>query len=92
MFYRIAITGTWKPSIEVSAAPRYGFRCGRQSLFGSFVVGRKGVVRFNPIATVEHFLSGPGIVGMAFFPSRAMIVATTNAIYRVDVGVRGYRF
>lgn len=54
-------------------------------------MGRKGVVRIRPDATVEHFLSGPGIVGVAFSPSRAMIVATTNAIYRVDVGIRGYR-
>jgi sugar lactone lactonase YvrE len=55
-------------------------------------MGRKGVVRIKPDRSVEHFLSGPGIVGVAFTPSRAMIVATTNAIYRVDVGVRGYRF
>jgi hypothetical protein len=28
-------------------------------------------------------------VGMAFTPSRAMIVATTNSLFRVDVGIRG---
>lgn len=54
-------------------------------------MGRKGVVRIRPDRTAEHFLSGPGIVGLAFSPSRAMIVATTNAIYRVDVGIRGYQ-
>ena len=32
---------------------------------------------------------GPGIVGLAFTPSRAMVVATTNALYRVDVGHQG---
>ena len=37
----------------------------------------------------DLFLSGPGIVGLAFTPSRAMIVATTNALYRVDVGIKG---
>ena len=37
----------------------------------------------------ELFLSGPGIVGLAFTPSRAMVVATTNALYRVDVGIKG---
>jgi hypothetical protein len=36
------------------------------------------------------FLSGPGIVGLAFTPSRAMVVATTNALYRVDVGIKGF--
>ncbi|HVW84249.1 MAG TPA: hypothetical protein VHB50_06195, partial [Bryobacteraceae bacterium] len=54
-------------------------------------MGRKGVVRIKPDRTIEHFLSGPSIVGLAFSPSRAMIVATTNAIYRVDVGIRGYQ-
>jgi sugar lactone lactonase YvrE len=53
-------------------------------------MGHKGVVRIRPDKSVEHFLSGPGIVGLAFSPSRAMIVATTNALYRVDVGVKGY--
>jgi len=54
-------------------------------------IGRKGVVKIAPDKSISHFLSGPSIVGVAFSPSRAMIVATTNAIYRVDVGVRGYQ-
>lgn len=37
----------------------------------------------------ELFLSGPGIVGLAFTPSRALVVATTNALYRVDVRIQG---
>jgi len=37
----------------------------------------------------ELFLSGPGIVGMAFTPSRSMVVTTTNAVYRVDVDIKG---
>ena len=51
--------------------------------------GRKGVVRIDPDRRPELFLSGPGIVGLAFTPSRAMVVATTNAIYRVDVQIKG---
>jgi hypothetical protein len=51
--------------------------------------GRKGIVRIDPDRRAELFLSGPGIVGLAFTPSRAMVVATTNAIYRVDVGIKG---
>ncbi len=53
------------------------------------LAGRKGVVRIDPDRRAELFLSGPNIVGLAFTPSRAMIVATNNAIYRVDVGIRG---
>jgi hypothetical protein len=57
--------------------------------------GRKGVVRIyapERLGAESHadlFLSGPGIIGMAFAPSRAMIVATTNGLYRVDVGIKG---
>ena len=51
--------------------------------------GRRGVVRFNNKPEPELFLSGPGIVGLAFSPSRAMLVTTNNALYRVDVGIAG---
>ena len=51
--------------------------------------GRKGVVKVTQDGAASLFLSGPGIVGLAFSPSRSMILATTNAIYRVDVGIKG---
>ena len=51
--------------------------------------GRRGVVRFDHDRNPELFLSGPGIVGLAFTPSRAMAVCTNNALYRVDVGIAG---
>ncbi|MFN7994305.1 MAG: gluconolaconase [Bryobacteraceae bacterium] len=51
--------------------------------------GRKGVVRITPDRDAELFLSGPGIVGLAFTPSRSLVVATTNALYRADVGIKG---
>jgi sugar lactone lactonase YvrE len=52
-------------------------------------MGRKGVVKITPDREAKLFVSGPGIVGLAFSPSRAMIISTTNAIFRVDVGIRG---
>ena len=53
------------------------------------ISGRKGVVRIYPDRRADLFLSGPGIVGLAFAPSRALVIASTNAIYRVDVGIKG---
>lgn len=53
--------------------------------------GRRGVVRITPDAEAELFLSGSAIVGVAFAPSRAMILATNNSLYRVDVGIEGRR-
>ena len=46
-------------------------------------------MRFGKDRQPELFLSGPGIVGLAFTPSRALVVATTNALYRVDAGIQG---
>jgi sugar lactone lactonase YvrE len=51
--------------------------------------GRKGVVRITQDQNAELFLSGPGVVGLAFTPSRSMVVATSNALHRVDVGIKG---
>jgi hypothetical protein len=51
--------------------------------------GRKGIVRIGPDLAPELFLSGPNIVGLAFTPSRSMIVAASNALYRLDVHIKG---
>jgi sugar lactone lactonase YvrE len=51
--------------------------------------GRKGIVRIEPDRRAELFLSGPNIVGLAFTPSRSLVVATNNALYRVDVDIKG---
>jgi hypothetical protein len=51
--------------------------------------GRRGIVRISPAREAELFLSGPGIVGLAFTPSKAMILATQNALFRVDIGIAG---
>lgn len=51
--------------------------------------GRRGVVRLDAKRQPELFLSGPAIVGLAFTPSRALMVCTNNALYRVDVGIQG---
>jgi sugar lactone lactonase YvrE len=51
--------------------------------------GRRGVVRFDQNRQPALFLSGPGIVGLAFTPSRAMLVTTNSALFRADVGING---
>jgi sugar lactone lactonase YvrE len=57
----------------------------------SSIAGRKGVVRITANRKADLYLSGPGIVGLAFTPSRAIVVATTNAVYRVDAGIKGFQ-
>ena len=52
--------------------------------------GRRGVVRISPERKAELFLSGPAIVGLAFTPSKSMIVATNNSLFKVDARIEGW--
>ena len=54
--------------------------------------GRRGVLRFDTDRNPQLFISGPGIVGLAFTPSRSMIVSTTSALYRVEAGITGFSY
>jgi sugar lactone lactonase YvrE len=58
----------------------------------SSLSGRRGVVRIKPDRSAELFLSGPGVVGLAFSPSRSAIVATNSMIYKVDCGIAGFSY
>lgn len=60
--------------------------------------GRRGIVRITPQAEAELFLSGPSVVGLAFTPSKGLIVATNESspsrgpegsLYRVNAGIVG---
>ncbi len=86
----LAITAKWRSSIAAWAGRR-AWRSTKKAgcTWRPRSGGRKGVVRIYPDRQADLFLSGPGIVGLAFTPSRAMVVATTNALYRVDVGIKG---
>ena len=53
------------------------------------LAGRRGIIRIDEERQPQQFLSGPGIVGLAFTPSRAVVVATQNALFRVDVDIAG---
>jgi len=57
---------------------------GRLYVAGS-LGGRKGVVRFSSDHRPELVLSGPGIVGLTFASAQTAIVATNNALYRVEM-------
>ncbi len=61
---------------------------GRLYVAGS-LGGRRGIIRFDQDRKPSVFLSGPGIVGLAFTPSKSIVVATQNALFRVDAEVAG---
>jgi sugar lactone lactonase YvrE len=53
--------------------------------------GRRGLIRIDAERNAEFFLSGQGIVGLAFAPGGALILATQSALFRVVTGIAGRR-
>jgi sugar lactone lactonase YvrE len=88
--YRISHTGEVEVFYRGLGRPQgMAFDAEDRLYIAASLGGRKGVVRLGMDRKPELFLSGPGIVGLAFTPSRALMVATTNALYRVDAGIQG---
>lgn len=88
--YRVSTSGEVTPFYRGLGRPQgLAFDVDDNLYVAASLRGRKGIVRIDPEGNAELFVSGPNIVGLAFSPTRAMIVATTNAIYRVDVDIRG---
>jgi len=88
--YRISHTGEVDVFYRGLGRPQgMAFDAEERLYIAASLGGRKGVVRMGMDRKPELFLSGPGIVGLAFTPSRSLMVATTNGLYRVDVGIQG---
>ncbi|MGB9407756.1 MAG: gluconolaconase [Terracidiphilus sp.] len=51
--------------------------------------GRRGLVRVTPQGEAALVLSGANLVGLAFSPLGTAILATSEAVYDVDLGVEG---
>jgi sugar lactone lactonase YvrE len=52
--------------------------------------GRRGVVRISPDAKkAELLVAGMNVVGLAFGPNGDMIVATSDSVYRLKMGIEG---
>jgi sugar lactone lactonase YvrE len=88
--YRVSNTGEVEVFYRGLGRPQgIAFDSDNRLYVAASLGGRKGVVRFGLDRRPELFLSGPAIVGMAFTPSRSLVVATTNALFRADVGIQG---
>lgn len=53
--------------------------------------GRRGLVRVTPQGEATLALAGTNLVGLAFSPLGTTILATSEAVYDVDLGVEGLR-
>ena len=54
--------------------------------------GRRGLVRITPAGEASLVVAGPNLVGVAFSPLGTTILATTEAVFDVDLGVEGMTF
>lgn len=53
------------------------------------VAGRKGIVRISPDRRAELVISGTGLVGLAFAAGPALVLASTNSVFRLNWYVQG---
>jgi hypothetical protein len=51
--------------------------------------GRRGIVRVNPQGDATLVLAGSNLIGIAFSPLGTAVLATSEAVYDVDLGVEG---
>lgn len=53
------------------------------------LAGRRGIVRITPRAEAQLVVAGHGLVGLAFAPGRAAILATNTAVHHLSWDVQG---
>jgi sugar lactone lactonase YvrE len=51
--------------------------------------GRRGIVRITPAKDASLVVAGSGIVGLCFAPGGNALLATSGAVYHVQLGVEG---
>ncbi len=88
--YRIAPSGEVEVFYRGLGRPQgMAFDADNRLYVAASLGGRRGIVRFSEDRTPELFLSGPNVAGLAFTPSRSIVIATNGALYRVDAGIQG---
>ncbi len=51
--------------------------------------GRRGIVKITPEKKAALVIAGQGLVGLAFAPGRAAVLATNNAVHHIAWGIQG---
>jgi len=51
--------------------------------------GKRGIVKITPDGKASLEVAGPGLVGLAFAPGRAAVLATTNGVHHLSWGIQG---
>src|SRR5882757_9531163 len=51
--------------------------------------GRRGIVKISPEGKAALHVAGQALVGLAFAPGRAAVLATTNSVHHLSWGIQG---
>jgi sugar lactone lactonase YvrE len=54
------------------------------------LAGKRGIVKITPDHKAALHVSGQGLVGLAFAPGRAAVLATSNAVHHLAWNIQGY--
>jgi sugar lactone lactonase YvrE len=54
------------------------------------LAGKRGIVRITPQGQASTVVAGHNLVGLAFAPGRAAVLATTTGVHHLAWGIRGY--
>jgi hypothetical protein len=52
--------------------------------------GRRGLLRITPRQEAERIVAANNLAGIAFSPLGKAILATSDSLYEIDLGVEGY--
>jgi hypothetical protein len=63
-------------------------RAGNLYLAASYQ-GKRGIVQITPQGTASLAVAGYNLVGLAFAPDHALVVATTSAVHHLSLGIEG---
>ena len=90
--YRVSVDGECEPFLDGFGRPQgLAFDSEGALYIADAVAGGSAVyrVRLDRPSERERVISGGGLLGLAFDPRGGLAVASTDAVYRLDVGIRG---
>ncbi len=93
--YRVTPDGEVEPFVDGFGRPQgLAFDSDGSLYVADAVAGGSAVYRVRPDrpSERERVISGGGLLGLAFDPHGGLVVASSDTVYRLDVGIRGALF